>query len=166
MPKDIKLQCPIVKAGVDVWKLTQNLGINTRILNYLVHLKQTKPYPDETLRVIQWTLTRISKNADLSKPDQVNNYIASLQRSNNYKLKRARFFVSRRFRVVVVLKDRSIALLVDADDALGKCNPLVRTSGVVALVSIVVGVLLHLLSTTGTIQSIPSQLRKIAFMQR
>ncbi|MCJ7719696.1 hypothetical protein MUO69_07190, partial [Candidatus Bathyarchaeota archaeon] len=75
------------KAGVDVWIIDRNLGINTRILNYLVHLKQTKPYPDETLRVIQWTLTHISKHADLDKSEQVNNFIASLQRSNNYKRK-------------------------------------------------------------------------------
>jgi hypothetical protein len=80
---EIKIQT--LKTGVDVWNLTRNLGINTRILNYLVHLKQTKPYPDETLRVIGWSLTRISKNADLDKPEQVNSFIASLQCSNNYK---------------------------------------------------------------------------------
>lgn len=61
--------------------------VKTRILEYLIHLKQTTPYPDETIRVIQWTLTRISNFADLDKPDQVNNYIASQRCSNNYKRK-------------------------------------------------------------------------------
>jgi integrase len=57
------------------------------ILSYLIHLKQTKPYPEETLRVINYNLTRLSKHTDLNEPQQVYDYIAGLQCSNNYKAK-------------------------------------------------------------------------------
>ena len=43
--------------------------------------------------------------------------------------------------------------LIDADDTLRKCNPLVCTLGVFAYVGIVSGVLCHRLSTVWTIQN-------------
>jgi integrase len=63
---------------------TRNIGINTPFLNYLIHLNQ-KGQTNETIRIINWTLTHLSKYADLSNPPQVCEYINNLQRSNSYK---------------------------------------------------------------------------------
>jgi len=63
---------------------TQEFGINTPILNYLIHLKQ-KGFIDETIRIINWTLMHLSKHANLGNPEEVNQYIANMQRSNSYK---------------------------------------------------------------------------------
>ncbi|MFZ0965195.1 MAG: site-specific integrase [Candidatus Bathyarchaeia archaeon] len=62
----------------------QESGINTPILNYLIHLNQ-KGFTQESIRIINWTLTHLSKQANLGNPTEINQYIANLQRSNSYK---------------------------------------------------------------------------------
>jgi len=70
---------------------TRNLGINTPFLNYLIHLEQ-KGIQKETIRLINWTLTHLSKHADMNNPPQVCEYINSLQRSNSYKYRLAQIY--------------------------------------------------------------------------
>jgi len=70
---------------------TQEFGINTPILNYLIHLEQ-KGTQKETIRLINWTLTHLSKHADLNNPPQVCEYINNLQRSNSYKYRLAQIY--------------------------------------------------------------------------
>jgi len=70
---------------------TQEFGINTPFLNYLIHLEQ-KGIQKETLRLINWTLTHLSKHADMNNPPQVCEYINSLQRSNSYKYRFAQIY--------------------------------------------------------------------------
>ena len=70
---------------------TQEFGINTPIINYLIHLKKSA-WKDETIRIINWTLTHLSKHADLNNPPQVCEYINNLQRSNSYKYRLAQIY--------------------------------------------------------------------------
>jgi len=72
---------------------TQEFGINTPILNYLIHLKK-KAWKDETIRITNWVLTHLSKHADLNNPPQVCEYINNLQRSNSYKYRLAQTYAT------------------------------------------------------------------------
>jgi integrase len=53
-------------------------------LNYLIHLEQ-KGTQKETIRLINWVLTHLSKHADLNNLETVNQYVTNLQKSTSYK---------------------------------------------------------------------------------
>lgn len=53
-------------------------------MNYLIHLEQ-KRIQKETIKLINWVLTHLSKHANANNPEEVNQYITNLKRSNSYK---------------------------------------------------------------------------------
>lgn len=53
-----------------------------QIINTLLKLKASG-LKDSTLKQINWILTRLSKNSDLAKPEEIRVYIANLKVANS-----------------------------------------------------------------------------------
>ena len=73
-----------IKAGEVHFDHTLNLTDSTPFLGYLLHLEENGKTLKH-LKFVTWKLARLSKNADLNNPKEVDKYIRTLPVKNSYK---------------------------------------------------------------------------------